>query len=51
MASKDSLLTHKEPMASLSSVLLTGIHRRLIIKRQFVLRQGMLSWFGEEHWP
>lgn len=30
VASKDALLTHKHPMASLSSVLLTGIYLRMI---------------------
>jgi ADP-ribosylglycohydrolase len=30
VASKDALLTHKHPMASLSSVLLTGIHLRMM---------------------
>ena len=30
VASKDALLTHKHPMASLSSVMLTGIHLRLM---------------------
>jgi len=30
VASTDALLTHKHPMASLSSVLLTGIHLRLM---------------------